>query len=38
MKLSKTDYLAYLDCPTHLWALKNGRRDENSKDAFLDQL
>jgi len=36
--LTKTDYLAYLDCPTHLWAHKHGRLDENSKDAFLELL
>jgi len=36
--ITKTDYLAYLDCPAHLWALKNGRLDEQSKDAFWELL
>jgi len=36
--LTKTDYLAYLDCPMHLWALKHGQLDKQSKDAFLELL
>lgn len=38
MALNKTDYLAYLDCPMHLWALNNDQLDPQSKDEFVELL
>ena len=38
MKISKTDFLAYLDAPMHLWAIKHGKIAEGKINVFLDHL
>lgn len=38
MTLTKTDFIAYLDAPRHLWAIKNGRLSQKEIDAFVQHL
>lgn len=38
MILTKTDFLAFLDAPRHLWAIKNNKLTEKEIDAFLKHL
>ncbi|MFH1544041.1 MAG: DUF2779 domain-containing protein [Patescibacteria group bacterium] len=38
MKLTKTDFLAYLDAPRHLWATKNEKLEKKELDAYLEHL
>lgn len=38
MALTKTDFIAYLDAPKHLWAIKNNQLDEQDINAYLEHL
>jgi len=38
MKLTKTDFIAYLDSPKHLWAIKNNKMDEKEIDVYVQHL
>lgn len=38
MKLTKTDFVAYLDAPRHLWAIKHNKLDKKEIDAFVQHL
>lgn len=38
MKISKTDFLVYLDSPKHLWALKNNKLDTKVLNAYVQHL
>lgn len=38
MKLTKTDFIAYLDAPRHLWAIKNNKMDKKEIGAYLEHL
>lgn len=37
-QITKTDYIAYLDAPRHLWAIKHGKFDQKEIDAYLKHL
>lgn len=36
--ITKTDFLAYLDAPRHLWAIKNNKIDKKELDIFIQHL
>jgi len=36
--ITKTDYIAYLDAPRHLWAIKHGQLDQKEIDAYIEHL
>ena len=36
--ITKTDFIAYLDAPRHLWAMKHGKLDQKETDAYLEHL
>lgn len=38
MKISKTDFVAYLDAPMHLWAIKHEKLTETEVNVFLEHL
>lgn len=38
MKISKSEYLMYLDAPMHLWAYVHRRLDSNTIDTFTKHL
>lgn len=38
MKLTKTDFIAYLDAPMHLWAIKHNKLTEQEIGVFLQHL
>jgi hypothetical protein len=38
MKLTKSEYLMYLDCPKHLWAYVNNKLSQNELDTFTQHL
>jgi hypothetical protein len=38
MNLTKTDFIAYLDAPKHLWAIKHNRLKKKEIDVFLNHL
>jgi hypothetical protein len=38
MVLTKTDFIAYLDAPKHLWAIKHNQLDDNEINAYLEHL
>jgi hypothetical protein len=37
-KITKTDFIAYLDAPKHLWAIKHSKLDDNEVNAYLEHL
>jgi hypothetical protein len=38
MTISKTDFMAYIDAPRHLWAIKNTKLIGNELDSFVQHL
>lgn len=38
MKLTKTDFIAYLDAPRHLWAIKNKKIPQQEVNAYVQHL
>jgi hypothetical protein len=38
MTLTKTDFIAYLDSPLHLWAIKHGKLDQKELNAYVQHL
>lgn len=38
MKLTKTDFIAYLDAPRHLWAIKNDKIPDQEINAYVQHL
>ncbi|MFQ5493491.1 MAG: hypothetical protein ACE5DX_05025 [Candidatus Dojkabacteria bacterium] len=38
MNLTKTDFIAYLDSPKHLWAIKHGKLGEKEINAYVQHL
>lgn len=38
MKLTKTDFIAYLDAPRHLWAIKNNKIPDQEINAYVQHL
>ncbi len=38
MKLTKTDFVAYIDAPMHLWAIKHNKLDEKEIGAYVQHL
>lgn len=38
MKLTKTDFIAYIDAPMHLWAMKHNKLTEHEIGVFLQHL
>src|SRR5690554_3938937 len=38
MNLTKTDFIAYLDAPRHLWAIKHGKIPDTEINAYVQHL
>src|SRR5690606_27837559 len=38
MKITKTDFIAYLDAPRHLWAVKNNKIPQQEVNAYVQHL
>lgn len=38
MKLTKTDFVAYIDAPMHLWAIKHNKLDQKEICAYVQHL
>lgn len=38
MNLTKTDFIAYLDAPMHLWAIKHNKLEQKEINAYLEHL
>lgn len=38
MKLTKTDFIAYLDAPRHLWTIKNNKIPDQEINAYVQHL
>ena len=38
MKLTKTDFVAYIDAPRHLWAIKHNKLDQKEISAYVQHL
>ena len=38
MIITKTDFIAFLDAPRHLWAIKHNKLSEQEIDVFIQHL